>query len=349
VNVACPDVRPSGPSNSSKIAVHGTNGRSLCRASAPFKRSGVKPCLLERPPLALDRRRVDPVRLPTTRGERGRLRGTRPAGPAFRQCRVDLLPAPAEELAHLPRNPSDLGDPVANRGPLDPEHPGQLGSENGLVDQAGRASVRVDLATIECRPAVVGAACDVRDQRVGVELGIAGARSPMAERRRDHDVGPLDDHTRMAATDRDRGPFEVLERLRDRCSMCAPGGVPRSGIAEPEQDADALRRRERQIERTDASPLRRVPQLRPGPRTAPGEQRPEIITGYRPGQAEPGSRTPGPFPARPSLLGVVVLQPLGDAVDNVDPPLRLVEVVAGLAGHDLADREHRVVLDDSGR
>lgn len=50
-------------------------------------------------------------------------------------------------------------------------------------------------------------------------------------------------------------------------------------------------------------------------------------------EIEHGGASPDPGTRRAALLRVVVLEPVTDALDRIDPRLGLVEVVLGLAGH----------------
>jgi hypothetical protein len=69
----------------------------------------------------------------------------------------------------------DLGDPVLDLPPADPEALGQLVAEVGLVDEPGRFGVFVDRRVVEAGPAAVRALGRVRDQQVSVDLHVAGA------------------------------------------------------------------------------------------------------------------------------------------------------------------------------
>ena len=65
-----------------------------------------------------------------------------------------------------------------------PRRLGQLVAQVGLVDVAGGLGVVVDRRVVEPGPAAVRSLGRVGDQDVGVELGIAGARGAVDDRRR---------------------------------------------------------------------------------------------------------------------------------------------------------------------
>jgi hypothetical protein len=68
----------------------------------------------------------------------------------------------------------DLGDAVVNRIPFDAECLGQVLAQGRLVKEAGRAGVGVERTAVEGGRAAFGDGA-VGDDRVGMELGVAGA------------------------------------------------------------------------------------------------------------------------------------------------------------------------------
>ena len=106
---------------------------------------------------------------------------------------------------------------------------------------------------------------EIRDQDVRVQLRIAGPRRPMPERRRHEPGRLLDDRAAVPAPNRRRRPLEIPDRLAHRDVVSRPNAPAQLVVAEPEQHADALRRRERQIEPGDPRAARRRPQLRRRP------------------------------------------------------------------------------------
>jgi hypothetical protein len=111
-------------------------------------------------------------------------------------------------------------------------------------------------------------------------------------------------------------------------------------VADGEEHAHALRSRVRQIEGSDSRSAGQLPK-RPPIAGMESTQKPAQLDGLdRTAERELPTRRSDPL--APSLLpfDVVVLEPLADTHDDVDATLRLVEVVPGLAGDELADREH---------
>ena len=212
--------------------------------------------------------------------------GARARRPALRHRRLDLRAAAAEGPQHRLRDADELGDPVADRQPLHPERAGQLGAQHGLVDEARRPRMRVQPAAIQRRPPAVRSAAQVGDQDVSVQLRIARPRRAMPKRRRHqprrrHDLSPA-----MAATDRRRRTLEIADGLEDRAVVRAADRGTHLAAADPEQDADALRRRERQIKPGDPDRARRAPQRRAVLRVKAREHPPERFAVDRPGEAE---------------------------------------------------------------
>jgi hypothetical protein len=111
-------------------------------------------------------------------------------------------------------------------------------------------------------------------------------------------------------------------------------------VSQPEQHAHALGRRERQIEPSDSGRTARAAQRSPVARVQPGQHVAKRLG--RDVAAEPELACGRADPLSPSLTRrqVVVLDPVAHALRHVDTSLRLVEVVLGLAGRQLADREN---------
>ena len=167
----------------------------------------------------------------------------------------------------------------------------------------------------------------------------------MPERRRDQPRRLLDDRAAMTAPNRRRRPLQVADRLPHRGVMRrahARRAAPRRRARRARSRSSAPRTSDRTQppepgSTTTATPTRRADRARRAPAAAP-----------RP-RPRPRARARAP-PRRstrraPRAADVVLLDPVADAVDHVDPPLRLVEVVLGLAGRELADRQHERVLD----
>ena len=88
-------------------------------------------------------------------------------------------------------------------------------AELGLVEVAGGLRQREEVAGVECAPAALGAAGQVRDQHVGVEMGVAGAAGAMPEPRRDEPVAGGGAGAARAAAD-DTGVLFEPTRARPR-------------------------------------------------------------------------------------------------------------------------------------
>jgi hypothetical protein len=127
--------------------------------------------------------------------------------------------------------------------------------------------------------------------------------------------------------------------LRHRGVVRLPNSRLHLRLAEPEDDAHALRSREGQIETGDPCPARSVTQRSAKPRLLAGEHAPQVLPVDRAVQAEPPRCRAEPLAASVGTAGVLVLDAVADALNDVDPPLRLVEVVASLARGELSNRE----------
>ena len=135
--------------------------------------------------------------------------------------RFDLGTPSTERLQHWLRHADQLGDPAADRQPLQPERASELRAQDRLVDEARRPRVRVQPPAIERRPAAVRSAAEVGDQDVGVQLRIPRARRAMPKRGCDQPAGRHDLSPAMAATDRRRRTLEISDRLEDGAVVCA--------------------------------------------------------------------------------------------------------------------------------
>ncbi len=206
-------VRPPGDASSSNTASH-IAASELPRLDAPqqpLQIAGSRPSSAARARHSAARSsKPTSSRLGLPGRERRRLGRARARRPALGERRLDLRAPAAERPQHRLGHADQLGDPVPDRQPLDPERPRQLGAQHGLVDEARRPRVRVQPPAVERRPAPVHSAAEVRDQDVRVQLRIAGPRRPMPERRR-HQPGRLLDLAppwprRTAAADRSRYP-----------------------------------------------------------------------------------------------------------------------------------------------
>ena len=163
----------------------------------------------------------------------------------------------------------------------------------------------------------------------------------MPKRRRNQPGCRLDASAAMAATHRGRRPLEVRDRLTRRPIMRVANRATNVRVAQGEYDADALRRRERQIKPGHPDRARGVAQRRAVARIQPGEHATQRVAVNPARETERRRRRADPHSARFCAAGVVLLNAATDALDRVDAHLCLVEVVLGLAGRELADRKHR--------
>ena len=175
-----------------------------------------------------------------------------------------------------------------------------------------------------------------------MQLRIAGPRRAMPERRRDQARSPAPPARRRGRAGPPPPNAPDTRPPQAAARSCAARTAPAQlAVADPEQHADALRRRERQIEPGDLDRTRRAPQRRAvcGSMPASTPRRASPSTGpERPSDLPP---VPDPAAARLGAAGVVLLDAVADALDHVHAHLGLLEVVPGLAGRELADRKHR--------
>jgi hypothetical protein len=167
-----------------------------------------------------------------------------------------------------------------------------------------------------------------------VQLRVAGARSPVAERRSHEAARRHELHAGRTAPDEGRGALEVGERLGHGAIVRSPDRVPDGRLAHAEEHAHGLGRRERQIEGGDTDLAPACSKRRTVARIHARQHGTQRRGLDRPAQPEASTATTGPAPACLAAAGVVLLGALSDAVDRVDPPLCLIQVVPGLAGGD---------------
>ena len=173
---------------------------------------------------------------------------------------LDDLRAAGRELAdHRARDVRQLGHALAWLVPFDAERTGELGAELSLVEVAGGEPVALeDRLAVERTPrAVARGLRHVRDDHVGVEVRVLRPARAVLIGGRDEPAGVLAMDAVAAATGHARLVFEVAERRLPRRQVrlvdCAAGLL----VAERVEEADALRRREDEVEPGDRrEPLR---------------------------------------------------------------------------------------------
>jgi hypothetical protein len=156
----------------------------------------------------------------------------------------------------------------------------------------------------------------------------------------DEAVDLLNDRATGAPANRRRRPLKVGHRLPHCLLVRVADRNSSRGVAGAEEHAHALGCRERQVIGRDLDPARPIAERLPGPRVQSSEQRTELLACDRTAEAKPGCCAPGPRSEGFTALAVVVLDPTGHALDDVDARPRLIQVVAGLVGGELRDREH---------
>lgn len=172
-----------------------------------------------------------------------------------------------------------------------------------------------------------------------MQLRIAGARRPVPERRHHQPVArdrldparPAPRHRRLALQIAQRIPHRPIVRVSQHRAQRV--------IADAEQHADAFRRRERQI---NARPPRAEhPSERRAGRRMLARQHPiqcdAVDRALEPERAGAGAH-PRARGLRPA--DVVVLDARADSRRTRQRATRVLEVVAGLAGRELSDRQH---------
>ncbi|HWX46271.1 MAG TPA: hypothetical protein VNY52_13250 [Solirubrobacteraceae bacterium] len=164
-----------------------------------------------------------------------------------------------------------------------------------------------------------------------VQLRVERAAHPVPVGRRDQALPGLDVFAGVPATDHHRRVFQMSDRRPDRLFMAAHELARDVLRGDGEQDAERLRRGEREVVRGDLRVVRGGAQSCRGVAwVVAGDQRTELPGAYPTDEAEGVCAGADPFAGGLSAAGVVVVLALGD----------LLLVVAVLTQCDLADREH---------
>ena len=179
---------------------------------------------------------------------------------------------------------------------------------------------------------------------MGVHLWITSPRGAMPKRGRHQPRGRQDLSPAMATAHCRRGTLEVADSLENGAVVPGTHRGAHLAVADAEQNADALGRREGQIEPGDLDRARRAPQRRPVQRIQTLEHPAKCLAAHRPFDVERPAAGFDPAASGLGAAGVVLLDAVADAQDRVDAHLSLVEVALGLAGRQLADRKHRCRL-----
>ena len=244
-----------------------------------------------------------------------------------RPCRcdelVDLRPqrcldfggALGEQPEDVLRDACDLGLAVLDGFPLEAEAVREVVAEHGLIDAAEHSLVLLHVGAVECEPSAVAGTHLVRDHRVGVEVGVVGARCGLAELGDRETVGVGVEPLLGALSDAGRRAeaFEVCERRGHRRVVRIEEPLV---LRERPEDADRLRRGERGVEAgdsaLDAPVAHRAVTERPSERrlrygVTGFEEREQIVLRDVAGEAEVGGLVAGPDPRHlAGCLGQVV-------------------------------------------
>jgi hypothetical protein len=251
---------------------------------------------------------------------------------------LNLDAATREGAQRLVRYAVDLGQAVAHWPPPDAEALGELRAERRLVEVARGARVRVDEPPVEGGPLAVGTLDQIGDHDVGVELGVPCAAGPM-KKRGARNPARIDPATASSTATRDGERLvEVAEsvgygplvRLADRCLH--------RRVADAEQDARALRRRERHVEAGHGAAAQ---ELGARVRSLSRKRALQLFGAYGPGEPELGCAPSVPFARGLGAADVVVLGSRGDGMCRARVALHLVEVIPRLSCLELADGDHR--------
>ena len=273
-------------------------GGELARAESVLGRPGTHD--------VTPRRGVDPVALATARVVRDRLTPAIADLDARRHqlalALLDLTTTRGELPQHLRRELLDLRHPVAHRPPAHPRQPlTHRGAQMRLVEVAGGLGVLVDRRGIKRRPPTVGAARHVRRHHMGVQLRVLGATHPMAIRRRHEPLPRLVPDTAAAAAHPTRLALQIPQRRVDRRLVRLDQRPGQRRLADREQHAHRLRRRERQVKRRHLRTATDALQALTRPRVATVHQRHEPVVIHPAAEPEglgPGYRSSGPATRR---------------------------------------------------
>jgi hypothetical protein len=144
-----------------------------------------------------------------------------------------------------------------------------------------------------------------------------------------------------------RRALDVAERFPYRLVVRSPDSLADVDVAEREEHAHALRRRERQVVARDPDRHPRRAQL-PALVVLARQHQPQRLAVDHALETELAHTGAEPFATRLGAADVVLLRPVADTLDHVNPLARPVEVVPVLPGRELADRQHDVSAQAAG-
>jgi hypothetical protein len=179
-----------------------------------------------------------------------------PRGPAvLLEVSLDLGSTRGELLQQVGRHADDLGGPVRDWAEAHPETRDEPGAARRLVDEAGSAALLVGEGGMQRRPAIVASVHEVGDEHVGVQLRVAGSRRAVPEPRSYETRGLHTNGAGVTAPREGSVHLYICEPVADRLVVGLTDCIADEIVTQPVENADGLRRREREIE-TRHSPLR---------------------------------------------------------------------------------------------
>ena len=240
---------------------------------------------------------------------------------------LDVDPALGERPEHRLRYVSQLAQAVAPDVPGEAER-SELGPQGGAVERAGGHLPGEEVSPVGSRPATVGTLDQVRDDDMGVELGIASPAGAVTKGRPDEPVG-FDQLGPTVATAGIAGLLgEVVEYGGDGPVVGGRDRVTDPARPEGPEQGDALWSGERQVVAGPAARLDLQAQ-RLTVRRVPGQQVPQGLRFDLADEPEPFGRRPDPLSGCLAAAEVVVVDVVGDLLEVVvgsargaEPPYR---------------------------
>ena len=291
--------------------VQPTSAASVCHR---VPRSAA-PCPVLRPRVSAAASRLSAARSSGT-GPDLRGRGTRRAWRRWRRRSAAVRLENTDE--QLVGDAGDLGLPVDDRPPRDPEAVGQLGAQHRLVQPAEHPLMPLQVAGVERPPAAVVGLHLGRDHGVGVDLRVVGPRRRLPERGHRQ---PVRVGMQPAAVEADPGrrpePLQMLERRRhgDVVGVEQPGSPVSAHHTDSDFGAENVASNPATARTTRPSAEYAIEQLAdpaasPRRGSRPDSNSSNALDVDRARQAEPGrlpaaTTRPAPRPAPPSGSGVV--------------------------------------------
>ena len=251
-------------------------------AQQPLEVAAVEPELgRARPPSRDQLSGADAVALRSPRRQRRRLGRARARRPTLVERRLDLRPPATERPQHRLRDARQLGDPLADRQPLEPEAsasartaapPGRRSSPPARARTAADHRAPTTAHPDRARGSRRGHACAAADRRRATSDDGTPPRPDHQPARRAHRHAPGAPRPPSA---RDTRPPPATAR-----SWASTNRGPQLAVTDAEEHAHALRRRERQIEPRHPHRARCASQRQRVLRVQPGEHAAQRVAVY---------------------------------------------------------------------